>query len=71
MGETWCMSVAFAAESGKALVVGLGKTFVLWDAETGEELKRFASPGRAVTCVALSPDGRWAVSGSDHASYRV
>jgi WD40 repeat protein len=65
MGETWCMSVAFPAESCRALVVGLRNTFVLWDTETGEELQRFVSPGRVVTCVAVSPDGRWAVSGSD------
>jgi serine/threonine protein kinase len=65
MGETWCMSVAFSREGCSALVVGLGRTFVLWNTETGQELKRFDSPGRTVTCVTFAPSGKLAASASD------
>src|SRR5262249_58103523 len=39
----------------------------LWDADTGQELKRFAGHNDWVVAVALAPDGRRAVSGGfDH-----
>ena len=37
----------------------------LWDADTGREIAHHQQHTLRVTCVAISPDGRWAVSGSD------
>ena len=40
---------------------------VVWDAETGERLRQFNPNHKAaISCVAFSPDGRWAYSGDDH-----
>lgn len=36
----------------------------LWDVETGKEVRRFEGHTRIVLCVAFSPDGRLALSGS-------
>jgi WD40 repeat protein len=40
------------------------RTVRIWDARTGEEVRKFAEHGGPVACVAWSPDGRWLLSSS-------
>ena len=42
-----------------------------WDTETGQEVRRFAGHSDSVTDVAVSPDGRLAVSASDDHTLKV
>ena len=57
---------------GKYALVGSGDAFggtnamslILWDAETSEEIRRFEGHRSIIRSVALSPDGRMALSGS-------
>lgn len=44
--------------------LGIDNTMRLWDVETGRELCRFDGHTANVNCVAVSPDGRHALSGS-------
>ncbi len=53
--------------NGKPLDVGMR----LWDVETGQELRRFEGHTHSVWSVALSPDGRHAVSGSLDGTIRL
>src|SRR5207247_276573 len=56
-------SVAFAPDTRHVLSGGLDKTVRLWDIGTGKELKEFKHKD-TVMSVAVSPDGRRALSGS-------
>ncbi|MGD2178019.1 MAG: WD40 repeat domain-containing protein, partial [Anaerolineae bacterium] len=68
-------SVAFSPD-GKYALVGSGDAFggtetrslVLWDVQAGEEVRRFEGHRSIIRSVALSPDARLALSGSqgDH-----
>jgi WD40 repeat protein/tetratricopeptide (TPR) repeat protein len=60
---------ASVAPDGRRALFASGNLMLLWDMETGEELKRVNHPGKVVL-VAFSPDGRYAVS-SDEATVRV
>ncbi len=58
-------SAAFSAD-GKYLITGnLGsaETVRIWNVKTGQELRGFAGHTTGVRTVAISRDGRWAVSG--------
>jgi RNA polymerase sigma factor (sigma-70 family) len=58
--------VAFCRDGRRALSGG-GDKVRLWDLTTGQELHRFDGHEGAVLCVAVSPDGQYALSGSsDH-----
>ena len=50
---------------------GEDKTVRLWDARTGQEIRKFKGHSEAVTCVAISPDGKSAVSGSADRTLRL
>src|SRR5262249_52553155 len=54
---------AFCPDGRRALSAG-NKTVHLWDLTTGRELHCFTGHEGAVCCVAVSPDGRYALSGS-------
>jgi WD40 repeat protein len=64
-------AVAFSPD-GKYALVGSGDTFggsdakslILWNVETGEEIHRFEGHRSIIRSVALSSDGRMALSGS-------
>ena len=47
------------------------RTLRLWDLETGAELRRFEGHERRVTSVAVLPDGRRALSGSEIRTLRL
>jgi serine/threonine protein kinase len=56
--------VVFSADGRRALSGGWDKTARLWDVESGTQLKCFMPHQDYVMGVALSPDGRLALSGS-------
>lgn len=42
----------------------------VWDIETGQELRRFSSPA-SVKAIAISPDGKWVLSGGEDGITRL
>jgi WD40 repeat protein len=66
------MSVAFSPDGERALSGSCSQRdgectageLVLWNTETGEEIRSFSGHTDTVTCVAISPHGRTALSGS-------
>ena len=66
-------SIAYSAD-GKYLLVGnygVGPTVGLWNVETGKEIQSFSGHTLGVQSVAISRDGRWAVSGSHDRALRL
>ncbi len=59
--------VAFSPD-GKHLLAAVDKMLLLWDLESGKELKRFEGHGSRVEWAAFTPDGRRIVSGGGGAS---
>ena len=47
------------------------QTLAVWDLETGAQIHRLTGHEDAVSCVAVSPDGRHIVSGSDDKTVAV
>ena len=65
---------AALSADGKILVSGnhgVDKTVLVWNVETGEQIKAFGGHTSGVQSVAISPDGRWAVSGSHDNTVRL
>jgi len=61
-------SAAFSPD-GRTVLSGLGDgTLILWDIESGTEIRRFAGHAVRVWSVAISPDGRTALSASADAT---
>ncbi len=61
--------VVFSSDGLRALSGSQDKTIRLWDLETGETIRQFAENPQHVFGVALSADGKQALSaGSDHAN---
>jgi RNA polymerase sigma factor (sigma-70 family) len=56
---------------GRRAVSAANQTVHLWDLTTGRELHRFAGHQASVVCVAVSPDGRYALSGSSDRTVRL
>ena len=63
--------VAFLPDSRRAVSVGHGKAFKLWDVTTGSLLHDFAGHTANVTSVSLSGDGRLALTGCDDGLIRL
>jgi WD40 repeat protein len=66
IGSGGLQAVAFSAD-GKTLAAGPyeGNVIKTWESDSGRELHKF--PGQlAVQGIAISPDGRWLVAGSQH-----
>jgi WD40 repeat protein len=56
---------------GRGFEVNLDCVVRLWELKTGKELKCFSGHANPVSAVALSPDGRYAASGSSHGTMRL
>jgi len=62
--QTEVVAVAFSAD-GKRIVTGeAGNQAILWDAETGKEIRTFQEHQGSVSSVAFSPDGKSILTGS-------
>lgn len=61
-GEITC--AAFSPDSRYLVSGSQDKTLILWDVESGKELRSFRGHGDQVNAVAFSPDGSMIVSGS-------
>jgi WD40 repeat protein/tRNA A-37 threonylcarbamoyl transferase component Bud32 len=60
---------AFLPDGKRVLSAGCDKVLRLWDAETGRELGRFEDHSDGILAVAVSPDGRMALSGGGGLSF--
>jgi WD40 repeat protein len=79
--EDWVSSVAFSPDGQYALSGSCGKQgdgvycivgeMRLWDVSTGEEVRVFEGHTSDVRSVAFSPDGQYALSGSDDGTVRL
>jgi WD40 repeat protein len=66
-----CWSVACNAPA-KAVLAGFGdRTLWLWDLDSGKERRQLVGDFWIPTCVALSPDGRWALNAAPDKKLRV
>ncbi len=64
-------AVAFSPD-GKCIASGLNDGKVLiWEATTGDELRRLVRHRGAVRCVSFSPDGKWLATGLEDQTVRV
>jgi WD40 repeat protein len=61
VGRDWVNSVAFLKDGKHALAGELVAS--VWDLETGKEVRRYKAPGGPVIRAALSPDGRYVLTG--------
>jgi WD40 repeat protein/tetratricopeptide (TPR) repeat protein len=51
-------AVAFSPDGRRLATAGFGGSIYLWDATTGQEVRRIAGPDQTVSALAYSPDGR-------------
>jgi WD40 repeat protein len=63
VGQGGPCSAVFSQDGKRALSCGTDKEMVLWDLETGKEIRRFQGHDIELSTCALSPDGRRALSG--------
>jgi len=63
--------VAFSPDGQRIVTASMDKTARVWDAETGQELRKFEGHTKTVTCVAFSPDGKRIATASVDKTARV
>jgi WD40 repeat protein len=63
VGQGGPCSAVFSRDGKRALSCGTDKEMVLWDLETGKEIRRFQGHDIEISTCALSPNGRRALSG--------
>jgi WD40 repeat protein/uncharacterized caspase-like protein len=64
-GHSSTVTALVISSDGKRLASGsLDKTVILWDAESGKQLRSFAGHTEFITAVAISPDGLMLASGN-------
>jgi WD40 repeat protein len=62
--NNWVWSVAYSPDGRLALSGGRDDLMILWNVETGEEIRRFTGHDDQILAVAFSPDGETALSAS-------
>ena len=62
--EFLASSSVFAADGKRMLTAAVDNTTRIWNVTTGTEMQRLPGTGRSAA-VALSPDGRWVLTGGD------
>lgn len=63
---------AFSTDSSRMLTGDVSGQVILWQMRGRQRLRSFSGgPQRAVTSVAISPDGKWVFAGFDEGSYFV
>jgi WD40 repeat protein/tRNA A-37 threonylcarbamoyl transferase component Bud32 len=60
----WQMSLAWAPDGRHALLGGPKEKLSLWDLQKGKRVRNFVGHSAQVNTVAVSRDGKWAVSGA-------
>ncbi len=58
------MSSAAFSPDGQTIITGVFTTAILWDVQTGEQLRAFYGHADSITSVAFSPDGKTILTGS-------
>jgi serine/threonine protein kinase/WD40 repeat protein len=59
----WVISAAVSADGRRVFTSCKDQTLRLWDVDSGQVLVQFRVDGWEPTCVDITPDGRWALSG--------
>ena len=68
----WTLGVAYLPDGRHILTSrGPNNSFQMLDVETGQEVRRFAGHTKPVTALAISPDGKQAISGSQDLTVRI
>ncbi len=62
-GLAGATNIVFTNDGKRILSGGFDHTARLWERETGKELYRFEDNREYVLCVAVSPDGKWILTG--------
>src|SRR5207249_3649750 len=64
-GKPKCDVLALSPDNRRALSAHSSDPFIrVWDVETGKEIRRLEGHSDVITCLAFSPNGKWALSGS-------
>lgn len=73
--ETGVVAAVAFSPDGRSFISGLGATgsgtITLWNAETGEEIRRYVGHPAPISSLAFMPDGRMFLSGSEDNSLRL
>lgn len=70
-GDRICEDSASITADGRWVLSCGGKTLRLWQISTGECVRTFEGHSDTIYSVCITPDGRWALSGSDDKTLRL
>jgi WD40 repeat protein len=66
-----CLNVAFSPDGKRIAIGGKENTVILWDVDSGQELKTLRGHTGDVYTVAFSPNGRWVASAGEDSTVKV
>jgi WD40 repeat protein len=64
-------SAVFSPDGTMVLTAADDGTVILWDAKTGQEMRRFVGHTAGIRAVAISPDSKYVATASDDKTVRV